>query len=144
MIPQEQFYTNLFYFNTVILAGKLILPFEGKAACHYVVQRHYAYGNHSGEAERCYGIGLKLLGFVPEPVLTFIPESCSSSSWNTVRNHPGIAFTLPRIPHSCSAAERGGRNKGQRAGPWNGFLSDPFNDFWASTRGIEAPTAIAP
>jgi hypothetical protein len=35
----------------------------------------------------------------PEPVFTFIPESCSGSSRNTVRNHPGIAFTLPRIPH---------------------------------------------
>jgi hypothetical protein len=32
-------------------------------------------------------------------VFTFIPESCSRSSRNTVRNHPGIAFILPRIPH---------------------------------------------
>ena len=55
-----------------------------------------ACGNHSGEAERCYGIGLKLFGFIPEPVFTFIPESCSRSSRNTVRNHPGIAFTLLR------------------------------------------------
>ena len=59
-----------------------------------------AYGNHSGEAERDYGIGLKLFGFIPEPVFTFIPESCSRSSRNTVRNHPGIAFILLRIPHS--------------------------------------------
>jgi hypothetical protein len=58
-----------------------------------------ACGNHSGEAERSYGIGLKLFGFIPEPVFTFIPESCSRSSRNTVRNHPGIPFTLPRIPH---------------------------------------------
>jgi len=28
-----------------------------------------ACGNHSGEAERSYGIGLKLFGFIPEPVL---------------------------------------------------------------------------
>ena len=46
-----------------------------------------------------YGIGLKLFGFIPEPVFTFIPESCSGSTRNTVRNHPGIAFILPRIPH---------------------------------------------
>jgi hypothetical protein len=56
-------------------------------------------GNHSGEAERSSGIGLKLFGFIPEPVFTFIPESCSRSSRNTVRNHPGIAFILLRIPH---------------------------------------------
>jgi hypothetical protein len=31
-------------------------------------------------------------------VFTFIPESCSGSSRNTVRNHPGIAFILSRIP----------------------------------------------
>ena len=59
-----------------------------------------ACGNHSGEAERRSGIGLKLFGFVPEPVFTFIPESCSGSTRNTVRNHPGIAFTLPRIPQA--------------------------------------------
>ena len=58
-----------------------------------------ACGNHSGEAERGYGIGLKLFGFIPEPVFTFNPESRSRSSRNTVRNHPGIAFILPRIPH---------------------------------------------
>ena len=60
-----------------------------------------ACGNHSGEAERSSGIGLKLFGFIPEPVFTFIPESCSGSSRNTVRNHPGIAFILPRIPHNA-------------------------------------------
>jgi hypothetical protein len=74
-------------------------PFRGEAACHCVVQRYLrACGNHSGEAEHDSGIGLKLFGFIPEPVFTFIPESCSGSSRNTVRNHPGIAFTLPRIP----------------------------------------------
>jgi hypothetical protein len=82
-----------------LLAGKLILPFGGGGClplCCPAPLR--ACGNHSDEAERCYGIGLKLFGFIPEPVFTFIPESCSGSSRNTVRNHPGIAFTLPRIP----------------------------------------------
>jgi hypothetical protein len=59
-----------------------------------------ACGNHSGEAEHDSGIGLKLFGFIAESVFTFIPESCSRSSRNNVRNHPGIAFTLPRIPHA--------------------------------------------
>src|ERR1700742_3856594 len=90
--------TSLILRTDNLLAGKLILPFEGEAACHCVVQRHSACGNHSAEAERCSGIGLKLFGFIPEPVFTFIPESCSRSSRNAVRNHPGIAFTLPRIP----------------------------------------------
>ena len=41
-----------------------------------------------------------MFGFIAESVFTFIPESCSRSPRNTVRNHPGIAFILPRIPHS--------------------------------------------
>jgi hypothetical protein len=32
--------------------------------------------------------------------LTFIPESCSSSPRNTVRNHPGIAFTFAGFARS--------------------------------------------
>lgn len=51
------------------------------------------------QAERDSGIGLKLFGFIAESVFTIIPESCSGSSWNSVRNHPGIAFTFARIPH---------------------------------------------
>jgi hypothetical protein len=51
------------------------------------------------QAERGSGIGLKLFGFIAESVFTIIPESCSGSSWNGVRNHPGIAFTFDRIPH---------------------------------------------
>jgi hypothetical protein len=50
-------------------------------------------------AERDSGIGLKLFGFIAESVFTIIPEPSSGSSWNSVRNHPGIAFTLNRIPH---------------------------------------------
>ena len=44
------------------------------------------------QAERCSGTSLKLFGF--------IPESCSRSPRNSVRNHPGIAFTFPLIPHN--------------------------------------------
>jgi hypothetical protein len=50
------------------------------------------------QAERGSGIGLKLFGFIAESVFTIIPESCSGSPRNTVRNHPGIAFTFARIP----------------------------------------------
>jgi hypothetical protein len=53
------------------------------------------------QAERDSGVGLKLFGFIEESVFTFIPESCSGSSRNGVRNHPGTAFTFPRIPHSA-------------------------------------------
>jgi len=88
-----------------LLAGKLILPFEGEAACHCVVQRRSASGNHSGEAERDSGVGLELFGFIAESVFAFIPESCSGSSRNAVRHHPGIAFILPRIPHRRHTAK---------------------------------------
>ena len=50
------------------------------------------------QAERDSGIGLKPFGFIAESVFTIIPESCSGSSWNTVRNHPGIAFIFDRNP----------------------------------------------
>ena len=50
------------------------------------------------QSERGSGIGLKLFGFIAESVFTIIPESCSGSSWNSVRNHSGIAFTFARIP----------------------------------------------
>jgi hypothetical protein len=83
-----------------LLAGKLILPFEGEAACHCVVQRYYVPVEIiPAKPNTDSAIGLKLFGFIAESVFTFIPESCSTSSRNTVRNHPEIAFTLPRIPH---------------------------------------------
>ena len=92
---------------------KLTLPpFRGGGclpSCCPALQR--ACGNHSGEAERSYGMGLKLFGFIPEPVFTFNPESCSGSSRSAVRNQPGIAFTLPRIPHHhCRLALHHGGN----------------------------------
>jgi hypothetical protein len=46
----------------------------------------------SGEAERGSGIGLKLFGFIPDSVFTFIPDHCSESS--------GLAFGI--IPESRS------------------------------------------
>jgi hypothetical protein len=60
-------------------------------------------GNHSGEAERDSGVGLKLFGFIAESAFAFIPESCSGSSRNAVRHHRGIAFILPRISHLLPA-----------------------------------------
>ena len=54
------------------------------------------------QAERCSGIGLKLFGFIAESAFIFIPESCSRSSRNSVRNHPGIAFTFPWIPQNVN------------------------------------------
>jgi hypothetical protein len=69
--------TSLILRTDNLLAGKLIVPFEGEAACHCVVQRRLACGNHSGEAERCSGIGLKLFGFIAEPVF-----ACSRTRLN--------------------------------------------------------------
>jgi hypothetical protein len=50
------------------------------------------------QAGRDSGTSLKLFGFIAESLFTFIPESCSRSPRNSVRDHPGIAFTSPRIP----------------------------------------------
>jgi hypothetical protein len=50
-------------------------PFRGGDCLPLCCLALLACGNHSGEAERRYGIGLKLFGFIPEPVFTFIPES---------------------------------------------------------------------
>jgi hypothetical protein len=58
------------------------------------------------QAERDSGIDLKLFGFIAESVFTFIPESCSRSPRNGVRNHPGIAFTFLRIPHRGFAQDK--------------------------------------
>src|ERR1700722_6222142 len=91
--------TSLILRTDNLLAGKLILPFEGRLPAIVLSSATTACGNHSGEAEHHSGIGLKLFGFIPEPVFTFIPESCSRSSRNTVRNHPGISFIFPRNPH---------------------------------------------
>jgi len=38
-------------------------------------------------------------------VFTFIAESCSGSSRNAVRHHPGIAFILSRIPQQEGFAD---------------------------------------
>ena len=56
-------------------------------------------GEDSGEAERGSGIGLKLFGFIPESVFTFIPERYSGSSRNAVRMHPGFSVRFRRNPH---------------------------------------------
>ena len=48
----------------------------------------------------------ELFGFIAESVFTFIPESCSGSPRNTVRNHPGIAFTFLRIPQGKAPKQR--------------------------------------
>jgi hypothetical protein len=65
---------------------------------HCVVQRRWLVENPA-QAERGSGLGLKRFGFIAESVFTFIPESCSRSPRNSVRNHPGIPVTFPRIPH---------------------------------------------
>jgi hypothetical protein len=112
--------TSLILRTDNLLAGKLILPFEGEAACHCVVQRRSACGNHSGEAEHSYGIGLKLFSFVPEPVFTFIPEHRSESWRIRVRLAPDSPTASrktpaypPRLIHASKAVSDsliGGQN----------------------------------
>ena len=58
------------------------------------------------QGERGSEIGLKLFGFIAESAFTIIPESCSGSSRNAVRNHPGTAFGFDRIPQLAEGVGR--------------------------------------
>jgi hypothetical protein len=95
-------------------------PFRGEAAWHCVVQRCSACGNHSGETERDSGVSLKLFGFIAESAFALIPESCSGSSRNAVRHHPGKSFILPRIPQ-LTAVDRATCAAWARTNPVYGF-----------------------
>ena len=75
------------------------LPFLGRLLAIVMSSTVGVWKLFRDQAERGSGIGLKLFGFIAESVFTFIPESCSGSRRNTVRNHPGMAFTFDRIPH---------------------------------------------
>ena len=83
-----------------LLAGTLTLPWRVHCAgCD--VQRHSACGNHSGLIVKTIpGYCENPFAFPPESLFTFSPESCSPSPRNVFHVHPGIAFTLPRNPHS--------------------------------------------
>jgi hypothetical protein len=50
------------------------------------------------QAERDSGVGLKLFDFIAESVFTIIPEPCSRSSRNGVRNHPGMRSRSSGFP----------------------------------------------
>ena len=53
---------------------KLILPFEGEAACHSVVQRGSSFVEIvPAKPNAIPGVGLKLFGFIAESVFAFIP-----------------------------------------------------------------------
>jgi hypothetical protein len=81
-----------------LLAGKLILPFGGGFLPLCCPAPLSLWKSSLDQAERDSGIGLIPFGFIVESVFTFIPESCSDSPRNSVRNHPGTAFTFVRIP----------------------------------------------
>jgi len=61
-------------------------------------------GKRSGDGERDSGLPPKVFGIAPESAFTISPELCSESTRNRVRLHPGMAFTIARIPYSCMAS----------------------------------------
>ena len=75
------------------------LPFLGRLLAIVMSSATSLWKLFRDQAERGSGIGLKVFGFIAESVFTFIPEPCSGSPRNNVRNHPGTAFTFARIPH---------------------------------------------
>jgi len=93
------------------------------------------------QAERDSGIGLKLFGFIAESVFTIIPESCSGSPRNSVRNHPGIAFTFDRIPHQSGWKIQTSRRCSRTASQLDVWLS-PSTSSTNSPGSISAPRSI--
>jgi hypothetical protein len=57
-------------------------------------------GNHSGVSRTLFRGRPKSVRLPPGILFAFSPESCSGSSRNPVRLHPGIAFGLARNPQS--------------------------------------------
>src|ERR1700733_16177232 len=102
-LPQPQAHIKLQTKNFFDLAHgqspgwQAILPFLGRLLAN-VLSSAVGLMEIRAQAERVSGIDLKLFGFIAESVFTFIPEYCSGSPRNSVRNHPGIGFTFPRIP----------------------------------------------
>ena len=105
--------TSLILRTDNLLAGKLILPFEGRlpaillssafSSLRKSLRRSRTPFRDRPETVRLHrGIGVHLH-----------PESRSGSSRNTVRHHPGIAFILPRIPQKMG--KKGARIGGKRS-----------------------------
>src|ERR1700761_2909731 len=98
MMPRSRHITGAGTLHGRSPGWQAILPFSGRLPAS-VLSSAAGLTEIRVQAERDSGIGLKLFGFIAESVFTFIPESCSCSPRNSVRNHPGIAFTFLRIPH---------------------------------------------
>jgi hypothetical protein len=99
-LPQPQAHFKLQSKNFFDLAHgqspgwQAILPFLGRLPAIVLSSAACLWKLFWAQAERGSGIGLKLSGFIPESVFTFIPDHCSGSSRNPVRNHPGIGVRL--------------------------------------------------
>src|SRR5215475_7055757 len=91
--------TSLILRTDNLLAGKLILPFEGRLPAIVLSSATTCLWKSFRRSRTRFRDRPETDRLHPGTAFTFIPESCSGSTRNTVRNHPGIAFTLPRIPH---------------------------------------------
>ena len=85
-----------------LLAGKLIPPFRGGLPAIVLSSAAQLMGIIQGEAERGSGVGLKLFGFIAEPLFAFIgilfetiPEHRSASSRNRVQLAPDSQHGQP-------------------------------------------------
>jgi hypothetical protein len=120
-LPQPRTHKKLQSKNFLDLAHgqspgwRAIFPFVGKLPA-IVLSRATGSLENSAQAERCSGTSLKRFGFIG---VHLIPESCSRSPRNSVRNHPGIALTFPRIPQR----RRSRRNLGGTAPSRDGSQS---------------------
>src|SRR3954447_13494803 len=73
-------------------------------------------GNHSGPSRTPFQVRPKSVRLPPGILFAFILESCSESTRNAVRLHPGNPFALARNPHAqprCPLKNESGRIKQQ-------------------------------
>jgi hypothetical protein len=84
-----------------LLAGKLVLPFEGRLLEIVLVQSRSALWKTFRRRRTQLRIGPKLFGFIQEPVFTLMPESCSRSSRNAVPKTSDAVEKLPRKNQLC-------------------------------------------
>jgi hypothetical protein len=93
--------TSLILRTDSLLAGKRS-PFLGEAACHCDVQRRCPVEIIPGSSRTRFRGRPETVRLHRGIAFGIIPEPCSGSPRNSVRNHPGIAFTFARIPHAAT------------------------------------------
>jgi len=84
----------------VLLAGNEPSLWKGRLPA-LNVQRCYLWKSFRAKSNTIPGRA-ESVRLPPGILFAFIPESCSESTRNAVRLHPGMVFALARYPHTCT------------------------------------------